>query len=83
MEIGRSICDIYPKEIELKVDHQGDHATSLNLDITIKYLTFIYKLFNKRDSFPFLTVITRYIESNNLQNNPSSIWVHIFHFQFN
>ena len=26
----------YPKEFELKDEHQGDHVTFLNLDITIK-----------------------------------------------
>ena len=35
-EFGRSICEIYPKELEHKVEHQSDHATILNLDITIE-----------------------------------------------
>ena len=26
-EFGRSICEIYPKELELTVEHRGDHAT--------------------------------------------------------
>ena len=26
-EFGRLICEIYPKELELKVDHQDNHAT--------------------------------------------------------
>ena len=52
-EFERSICEIYPKEPEHKVENQGDHATLLNLDIIIKEETFIYKLFDKRDSFPF------------------------------
>ena len=30
-EFGRSICDIYPKELEPKFEHQGNHATLLNL----------------------------------------------------
>ena len=55
-EFGKSFCDIYPKELELKVEHQGDQVTFLNLDMTIKEGTFIYKLFDKRDSFPFLVV---------------------------
>ena len=41
-EFERSICDIYPKELELKVNHQDDHAAFLNLDITIKEGTFIH-----------------------------------------
>ena len=35
-EFGRSFCDISSKELEFKVEHQGDHATFLNFDITIK-----------------------------------------------
>ena len=41
--------DIYPKELELRVEHRVDHATFFNLDITIKEGTFLYKLFDKRD----------------------------------
>ena len=29
-------CDTYPKELEGKVKQKGDHATFLNLVITIK-----------------------------------------------
>ena len=49
-EFGRSICDIYPKQVEIKVDLQCDHATFLNLDITIKEGTLMYNVFNKSDS---------------------------------
>ena len=48
-----SIYIMYPKELELKVEHQGDHTTFFYLDVTIKEGTFIYKLFDKRDSFFF------------------------------
>ena len=47
-----------------KIEHQGDHPTFLNLDITIKEGTFIYKLFDKRDSFPFSIVRMPHIENN-------------------
>ena len=63
-EFERSICEIYPKELELKVEHQGDHAIFLNLDITIKEGIFICNLFDKRDSFPFSVVRMLHIESN-------------------
>ena len=34
--------------------HTHTHThTFLNLDIMVKYGTFIYKLFDKRDAFPF------------------------------
>ena len=57
-EFGRSICDICAKELELKVEHQGDHTAFLNSDITIKEGTFIYKLlknclFNSLPQGPF------------------------------
>ena len=58
------ICDIYPKELELKVEHQGDYVTFLNLDITIREGTVIYNLFEKRHSFPFSVVRMSHIESN-------------------
>ena len=40
-EFGKSCMDIYPKDLELKVEHQGEHATFLNLDITIKEGMFV------------------------------------------
>ena len=45
--------DIYPKELELKLEHQSSHATSLDLDIEIKDGVFAYKLFDKRDTFSY------------------------------
>lgn len=44
---------IYPPELHLKVEHHGTKATFLDLDIEIKDNIFIYKLFDKRDKFPF------------------------------
>ena len=55
-EFQRSYPEIYPKELELKCEHKGDHATFLELDITIKNGIFVYKLFDKRDNFPFFIV---------------------------
>ena len=43
--------DIFPKELELRVEHQVDYATFFILDITIKEGTFLYKLFDKRDIY--------------------------------
>ena len=59
---------ILPKKIELQVKHQGDHGKFLNLDITIKEGTLLYKSFDKRESFPFSFVRLRHIESNIPQN---------------
>ena len=48
--------DIYPNELELKVEHEGDSASFLNLDIRVKENQFVYKLYDKRDAFPFSIV---------------------------
>ena len=59
-----SYKEIYPKELELKVEHHGNHATFLDLDITIKANIFVYKLFDKRDKFPFFIVRMPHLGSN-------------------
>ena len=50
--------------MELKEEHQGQHATFLELDITIDNRIFIYKLFDKRDDFPFSIIKMPYLSSN-------------------
>ena len=52
---------IYPKQFELKLEHQGKHATFLDLNITIEDNIFAYKLFDKRDKFPFFIVRMHYL----------------------
>ena len=52
-EFENSYRQIYPKELELKCEHAGSHATFLDLDIKIEEGMFIYKLFDKRDAFKF------------------------------
>ena len=55
-EFSKSFVEIYPPELQLKCEHEGNHATFLDLDISIFDNTFIYKLFDKRDDFPFTIV---------------------------
>ena len=55
-DFEKSFQEIYPPELELKVEHHGTHATFLDLDIALKDGIFIYKLFDKRDAFPFFIV---------------------------
>ena len=55
-EFGRSFHLIYPRDLELKCEHQGSHATFLDLQIDILDGMFVYKLFYKRDDFPFFIV---------------------------
>ena len=56
--------DIYPPELQLKVEHSGTHTTFLNLDVTAKDGVFIYKIFIKHDAFPFFIIRMPYIDSN-------------------
>ena len=63
-EFGRVYKDIYPNELDLKVEHTGVHASFLSLDITIKDSIFVYKLYDKRDAFPFSIVRMPYTSSN-------------------
>ena len=48
----------------MKVEHSGVHASFLSLDITIQDGIFVYKLFDKRDAFPFSIVRMPYTSSN-------------------
>ena len=48
--------------LELEAEHLGNHATFLNLDITSEDGFFIYKLFDKRYSFPFSVVRMPHID---------------------
>ena len=63
-EFGKVYRDIYPVELELKVEHTGQHASFLNLDITMEENIFVYKLYDKRDAFPFTIVRMPEITSN-------------------
>ena len=55
-EFSSSYKYIYPKQLELKLEHQEEHATFLDLDITIENNIFVYKLFDKRGKFPFIVL---------------------------
>ena len=50
------------------MEHTGNHASFLNLDINIVDGKFIYKLYDKRDTFPFFIVRMPQRESNMPQN---------------
>ena len=63
-DFGNSFLNIYPPELELKVEHEGPHATFLDLDISIAGNRFIYKLYDKRDSFKFFIVRMPQMTSN-------------------
>ena len=63
-EFRRVHKDIYPSELELKEEHSGSEASFLSLYININEGIFVYKLFDKRDGFPFSIVRMPYISSN-------------------
>ncbi len=63
-DFNKSFLEIYPPELELKVEHLGDHATFLDLDITIENSQFVYKLYDKRDTFPFSIIRMPHLDSN-------------------
>ena len=48
----------------LKVEHQGHHASFLDLDIEIEDHVFVYKPFHKSDTFPFFIVPIPNLSSN-------------------
>ena len=43
-EFGESFLKIYPKDLELKVGHYGNHASFLNLNISNNNNILVYKL---------------------------------------
>ena len=45
--------EINPKELDLKLEHHGSHASFPDLDIEVKDGIFVYKLFDKRNAFSF------------------------------
>ena len=63
-EFGRFIVKYIQRSLNLTLNIKDDHDTFLNLDITIEEGTFIYKLIDKRDSFPFSIVRMPHIEIN-------------------
>ena len=64
IELLTSFKKIYPKELELRVEHQGNHVSFLDLDIKIDDSIFVYKLFDKREKFPFFIFRVSSLSSN-------------------
>ena len=69
-EFSSSCKYIYLRQLELKLEHQGEHATFLYLDVTVEDNIFVYELFDKKDKFPFFIVRIPYLP----YNIPSSIF---------
>lgn len=68
-KVGRFFLEIYPTELELKLEHQGNNTSFFqNLDITIKEATFVFKLLEKRNIFLFSNGKMSHTDSNIPQN---------------
>ena len=59
-----SFKNIYPKELELEVELQGNHTSFLDLEIKIADSVFLYKFLDKRDKVPFSIVRMPHLSSN-------------------
>ena len=55
-ELGKALLEIYPTEVELIVEYNGRHATLLDLNVSIGKGRCIYKIFDKRDAFMFISL---------------------------
>ena len=64
VEIFEYRLEIYPPEMELKIEHERTHATFLDPDISIVVDRFVYKLYGKCDNFNFFIVRMSQMSSN-------------------
>ena len=63
-EFLTSFKNIYPKELDLKVERQGNHVSFLDLDIKVEDSVFLYKTSDKRDKFVLSIVRIPHLSSN-------------------
>ena len=63
-EFLTSFKNTYPKELDLKVKHQGNHVSFLDLDIKLEDSIFVYKPFDERDKFLLFIVRMPHLSSN-------------------
>ena len=63
-EFERCFKEIYPNELELKKEHDGDSVSFLDLQIDLNENRFETSLYDKRDNFPFSIVRMPYKCSN-------------------
>ena len=69
-EFERSYREIYPDQLELKLEYSGKSATFLDLKLSIENGKIVSKLYDKRDDFSFFIVRMPNFDSN----IPSSIF---------
>ena len=61
---SKDFLEIYPTDLELKVEHNGSHATFIDVDISIDQGKFIYRMLDKKETFNFHIVRMPSIASN-------------------
>ena len=59
-----SFKNIYPKELDLKVELQRNHVSFLDIDIKVEDSVFVYKPFDKRNKFSLFIARMPYLSSN-------------------
>ena len=65
-EFLTSFKNIYPKELDLKVERQGNHVSFLDFDIKVEDSVVAYKPFDKRDKFSLFIVRMPHLSRNTL-----------------
>ena len=61
---GKNYKNIYPKELELKCENKGNHATFLDMEILVRNGQYAFKQYDKRDKFLFHINRMPHIDSN-------------------
>ena len=64
MRFKTQFKNIYHKDLEHKIEHQGNHTSFLDLYIKIEDTIFVYKLSDKRYKSPFFIVRMLRMSSN-------------------
>ena len=60
----KDFVEIYPTDLELKVEDNGSHATFIDVVISINKGIFIYKMLDKKETFNFHIVRMSSVTSN-------------------
>ena len=63
-DFRKLFTEIYPSEMEHKIEHKGTHAAFLDLDIANVDHRCAHKLYDKRDNFNFFIVRKPHMSSN-------------------
>ena len=63
-EFLTSFKNIYPKELDLQIERQGNQVSFLDLDIKVEDSVFVCKPFDKRNEFSLFIVRIPHFSSN-------------------